>query len=63
MKILHLKLKSLVFLMILFSSFIVSAQTDITPEDVNVSVDSLAATKISENKTETIWTRRQLTGD
>ena len=63
MKILHLKLKSLVFLMILFSSFIVSAQTDITPEDVNVSVDSLAATKISENKTETIWTRKQLTGD
>ena len=63
MKKLHLNLKSFVFLLFLFASFSVSAQTDITPEDVNASVDSLAAHKISENKAETIWTRKQLTGD
>ena len=59
----HLKLKSFVFLLFLFASFSVSAQTDITPEDVNASADSLAAAKTTEAKAETIWTRKQLTGD
>lgn len=59
----HLKLKSFVFLLFLFASFSVSAQTDITPEDVNASADSLAAAKTIEAKAETIWTRKQLTGD